>query len=231
MSTPSLGRLVTEGYANLRASSTADVSPSLRLQIYDALVGSSAISQAVSNHLWSFDTSVGDCARYWRLVLATARHVLPIWDVFFQAPIPDSDVFRRLPHEMVEAAEQMASGARLPSMLDEMDPWTAIGALPYVVNYNTAEVALAAYGALFAVNGKVPFHSLPRGIDLGIASDLALDLHSGNKDTAWHSAEAFSALDYDPVGTDERTKIDYDRENRHEFWEWWLAEVSTLARQ
>jgi hypothetical protein len=132
---------------------------------------------------------------------------------------------------MVEAAEQMASGERHPSMLEEADPWTAIGALPYVVNYNASEVALAAYGALSAVNGSVPFHSLPLGIDLDGATDLDLDMHSGNMDVAWHAAQAFSAIDHDPVGAEFRTKIDYDREKRYAFWEWWLAQVATVARR
>jgi hypothetical protein len=131
---------------------------------------------------------------------------------------------------MVDAAEQMASGARRPSMLEETDPWTAIGALPCIANYNAAEVALAAYGALSAVNDKVPFYSLPRGIDIDVATDLELDEHSGNMDTAWHSAQAWSAIDHDPPGAMERTKIEYDREKRFAFWKWWLAEVASVTR-
>src|SRR6516225_624144 len=161
MSKPALEGFVADGFRALRTSPTVDVPPSLRLKIYDGLVGSNAISQAVSGRLWKVDFSGGDCVRYRRLVLAAARRVLPVWDTFFSAPSPDAEDWRRFPHAMVEAAEQMASGARQLSMLDEVDPWTAIGALPYVVNYNASEVALAAYGALSAVNGSVPFHSLP----------------------------------------------------------------------
>ena len=67
---------------------------------------------------------------------------------------------------------------------------------------------------LCAVNGSVPFHSLPLGIDLDGATDLDLDMHSGNIDVAWHAAQAFSAMDHDPPGAEQRTKIEYDREKR-----------------
>lgn len=230
MSTPALGGLLAEGFRVLSTSPTVDVPPSLRLKIYDGLVGCNAISQGVSGRLWKVDFSASDCTRYRQLALGTARHVLPIWEAFFQNLGPDADDWRRFPHEMVESADQMASGARQQSMLEELDPWTAIGALPYVVNYNTAEVALAAYGALSAVNGSVPFHSLPLGIDLDVATDLDLDKHSGNMDVAWHAAQAFSAIDHDPPGAEQRTEIDYDREKRFTFWEWWLAQVAAVAR-
>jgi hypothetical protein len=229
MSTPALGSLLAEGFRVLGTSPTVDVPPSLRLKIYDSLAGCDAVSRAVSGSLWEVDFSTGDGTRYWQLALATARHALPVWETFIQARGPDADDWRRFPHELVEAAEQMASGVRQPSMLEEADPWTAIGALPYVVNYNAAEVALAAYGALAAVNGLGPFHSLPIGIDLDRATDLDLNRHSGNLDVAWHAAQAFSALDRDLPGAEKRTKIGYDREKRFAFWEWWFARVASVA--
>ncbi len=229
MAVPALGVLLADASRALRASPTADVSPALRLSIYDSVLGCSAISDAVSGKCRKVDTSLGNYMRYCRLALATARHALATWDEFFQASGPDEDDWRYFPHQMVEAAEQMASGVRQPSMLEEADPWTAIGALPYVVNYNAFEVALAAYGALSAVNEGLPFYSLPLGINLETASDLDLDQHSGNYDVAWHAAQALSAIDHDPPGAEHRTKIDYDAEQRIAFWQWWLAQVAAVA--
>lgn len=232
--------LLAECHRAMRASPTCDVPPFARIRLYDALVGDGSFQSRLVEKRWS-DGPMGQHQQYHRLAILTTRHVLPAWDSHLECLAPDLQYWPdlpRFPHQIVAAVEAMERGEIEASLLTEpdpylgdTDPYTALGALPFYVNYNCAEVACAAFATLHVMNGDLPIRSVPQSVDWSAVTDKVLDRHSGNWDVAWHAAEAVSAIDRDPPGAEVRTKIEYDHDKRRKFWEWWLSTVGELMSE
>jgi hypothetical protein len=171
-----LYKLIAE---SLRYAPKGEVPPILRLRIYDALCTGPTISSLVKAGAYRFDPAAGDYTLYMRLAVATARHVLPIWESRVASYLMGSELrdLHRFPHDLLDAAELYRRGALAASSFDEVldRAYHTLGGLPYFMDYNAVAAAEAAYDSALAAKGLVPFTRLPLDIPVDEATDRELD--------------------------------------------------------
>lgn len=212
------------------------LSPINRLAIYDSFGDRINLTHLTQTGTDKFELFTEGYKRYTLLNLLTVMHVLPIWDQdmprFLSATPTNLVGIAQLPHYILQNAQAILQGNFEPSALQQLtqELSQAIESLPILFKYNVMEVAIAAYSFFLTVDRHTPFN-LTAEINLETATDVSLYQSSSNWDVAWHASQASCAIDPDPIGTTERHPIEYDRQKRVEFWQWWLQEAIPQACQ
>lgn len=170
---------------------------------------------------------VADYALGW-LAILTARHVLPVWEQSWDSE--DSADGILAPEEILMVAERV--------LRNTYDIEEAYGKLcndfNVPVELSTTFEGSCAYRAAFFALEMILISDANYFPNIYVADDMALDTTS---DFALTAMQAYSSTDRNEPGewsislepNSSTLPIEFDKQKRLEFWEWWLTEAIPQA--